>query len=169
MSDPNQEIKDLILALDKKLEGIDRKLEIQVTEIKSEIRLVKTDLEAKIDLTRNDLESQIQGARSELEAKIDLTRNDLESQIQGARNELEAKIDLTRNELEAKIDLTRNELEAKIDLSRSSLEVKIAELSGKMDGYSKRLDQQEFISRGAIVALVVGVASGFIKYLFFSN
>ena len=114
MSDPNQEIKDLILALDKKLEGIDRKLEIQVTEIKSEIRLVKTDLEAKIDLTRN-------------------------------------------------------ELEAKIDLSRSSLEVKIAELSGKMDGYSKRLDQQEFISRGAIVALVVGVASGFIKYLFFSN
>jgi len=158
MSDPNQEIKDLILALDKKLEGIDRKLEIQVTEIKSEIRLVKTDLEAKIDLTRNDLESQIQGARSELEAKIDLTRNDLESQIQGARNELEAKI-----------DLTRNELEAKIDLSRSSLEVKIAELSGKMDGYSKRLDQQEFISRGAIVALVVGVASGFIKYLFFSN
>jgi len=136
MSDPNQEIKDLILALDKKLEGIDRKLEIQVTEIKSEIRLVKTDLEAKIDLTRNDLESKIQGAR---------------------------------NELEAKIDLTRNELEAKIDLSRSSLEVKIAELSGKMDGYSKRLDQQEFISRGAIVALVVGVASGFIKYLFFSN
>ncbi|MFS8969579.1 hypothetical protein [Synechococcus sp. 'PEA 65AY6A-5F PE A'] len=125
MSDPNQEIKDLILALDKKLEGIDRKLEIQVTEIKSEIRLVKTDLEAKIDLTRNDLESKIQGAR--------------------------------------------NELEAKIDLSRSSLEVKIAELSGKMDGYSKRLDQQEFISRGAIVALVVGVASGFIKYLFFSN
>jgi len=120
MSDPNQEIKDLILALDKKLEGIDRKLEIQVTEIKSEIRLVKTDLEAKIDLTRNDLESKIQGAR--------------------------------------------NELEAKIDLSRSSLEVKIAELSGKMDGYSKRLDQQEFISRGAIVALVVGVASGFIKY-----
>ncbi len=136
MSDPNQEIKDLILALDKKLEGIDRKLEIQVTEIKSEIRLVKTDLEAKIDLTRNDLESKIQSAR---------------------------------NELEAKIDLTRNELEAKIDLSRSSLEVKIAELSGKMDGYSKRLDQQEFISRGAIVALVVGVASGFIKYLFFSN
>ncbi|MCJ2543612.1 hypothetical protein [Thermostichus vulcanus] len=125
MSDPNQELKDLILALDKKLDGFDRKFETQITELKNEVRLV--------------------------------------------RIELEAKIDLSRSELEAKIDLSRSELEAKIDLSRSELEVKIAELSGKMDGYSKRLDQQEFVSRGAILALVVGVASGFIKYLFFTS
>ncbi|MEN9224619.1 MAG: hypothetical protein Q6L60_07030 [Thermostichus sp. HHBFW_bins_43] len=125
MSDLNQELKDLILALDKKLDGFDRKFEAQITELKNEVRLVRT--------------------------------------------ELEAKIDLSRSELEAKIDLSRSELEAKIDLGRSELEVKIAELSGKMDGYSKRLDQQEFVSRGAILALVVGVASGFIKYLFFTG
>ncbi|MEN9231687.1 MAG: hypothetical protein Q6L68_12345 [Thermostichus sp. DG02_5_bins_236] len=136
MSDPNQELKDLILALDKKLDGFDRKFETQITELKTEVRLVRTELEAKIDLSRS---------------------------------ELEAKIDLSRSELEAKIDLSRSELEAKIDLSRSELEVKIAELSAKMDGYGKRLDQQEFVSRGAILALVVGVASGFIKYLFFTS
>ncbi|MCF2972532.1 hypothetical protein L1047_15155 [Synechococcus sp. Nb3U1] len=112
MSDPNQEIKDLLLALDKKLDGFDRKFETQITELKIEIRLVKTELHAKIDLTRNELES-------------------------------------------------------KIDLAQSGLEGKIAELSGKMDGYGKRLDQQKFISRGAIVALVVGVAPGFIKYSVF--
>lgn len=140
MSDPNQELKELLLALDKKLDGFDQKFETQTTELKSEIRLVKTELHAKIDLTRNELES-----------KVDL-----------ARNELESKIDLARNELESKIDLTRNELESKIDLAQSGLEGKIAELSRKMDGYGKRPDQQEFISRGAIVALVVGVASGFI-------
>ncbi|MEN9202586.1 MAG: hypothetical protein Q6K80_09900 [Thermostichus sp. DG_1_6_bins_120] len=147
MSDPNQELKELILALDKKLDGFDRKFETQITDLRNEVRLVRTELEAKIDLSR-----------SELEAKIDLSRR-----------ELEAKIDLSRSELEAKIDLSRRELEAKIDLSRSELEVKIAELSAKMDGYGKRLDQQEFVSRGAILALVVGVASGFIKYLFFTG
>jgi hypothetical protein len=125
MSDPNQEIKDLILALDKKLEGFDRKLEIQIADLKSEIRLVKTELHAEINLARTELES--------------------------------------------KIDLSRTELESKIDLSRTELEVKIAEIGGKMDGYGKRLEQQEFVSRGAVVALVVGVTSGFIKYLFFTT
>ncbi|MEN9231234.1 MAG: hypothetical protein Q6L68_10035 [Thermostichus sp. DG02_5_bins_236] len=158
MSDSNQEIKDLILALDKKLDGFDRKFENQITELKSEVRLVKTELQAEIGL-----------ARTELEAKIDLTQNQLEAQISLTRNELEAQISLTRNELEAQISLTRNELESKISLAQTGLEGKIAELSGKMDGYGKRLDQQEFVSRGAIVALVVGVASGFIKYLFFSS
>ncbi len=114
MSDPNQEIKDLILVLDKKLEGFDRKLEIQIADLKSEIRLVKTELHAEINLARTELES-------------------------------------------------------KIDLSRTELEVKIAEIGGKMDGYGKRLEQQEFVSRGAVVALVVGVTSGFIKYLFFTT
>ncbi|MCJ2543040.1 hypothetical protein [Thermostichus vulcanus] len=158
MSDSNQEIKDLILALDKKLDGFDRKFENQITELKNEVRLVKTELQAEIGL-----------ARTELEAKIDLTRNELEAKINLTRNELEAKIDLSRKELEAKIDLSRTELEAKISLAQTGLEGKIAELSGKMDGYGKRLEQQEFVSRGAIVALVVGVVSGFIKYLFFSS
>ncbi len=114
MTNPDQEIKDLILALDRKLDGFDRKFETQIADLKNDVRLVKT-------------------------------------------------------ELEAKIDLSRSELEAKIDLSRTELEVKIAELSGKMDGYGKRLDQQEFVSRGAVLALVVGVTSGFIKYLFFNT
>jgi hypothetical protein len=110
MSDPNQEIKDLILALDKKLDGFDRKFEAQIADLKSEIRLVKTELHGEIALAR----AETQQAKTEVEGKI-------------------------------------------------------AELSGKMDGYGKRLDQQEFVSRGAVVALVVGVTSGFIKYLFFTT
>jgi len=38
-----------------------------------------------------------------------------------------------------------------------------------MDGIGKRLDNQEFISRGAIITLVGGVLTGLVKYLFFSN
>ena len=125
MSDPNQEIKDLILALDKKLD-------IQIADLKSEIRLVKTELHAEISLTR-----------SELGAEISLTRSELQGEISSARAE------------------TRQ--------AKTEVEGKIAELSGKMDGYGKRLDQQEFVSRGAVVALVVGVTSGFIKYLFFTT
>jgi DNA repair exonuclease SbcCD ATPase subunit len=121
MSDPSQEIKDLILALDKKLDGFDRKFEAQIVDLKSEIRLVKTELQAEISLTRSDLHAEINSARAE----------------------------------------TRQ--------AKTEIEGKIAELSGKMDGYGKRLDQQEFVSRGAVVALVVGVTSGFIKYLFFST
>jgi hypothetical protein len=52
--------------------------------------------------------------------------------------------------------------------SLTEIEGKIAELSGKMDGYGQRLEQQKFVSRGAVVALVVGITSGLIKYLFFT-
>ncbi len=132
MSDPNQEIKDLILALDKKLDGFDRKFEAQISDLKSEIRLVRTELHAEIELTRSELQSEISLSRSELQSEISLSR----SETQQAKIEVEGKI---------------------------------AEISGKIDGYGKRLDQQEFVSRGAVVALVVGVASGFIKYLFFTT
>ncbi len=121
MSDPNQEIKDLILALDKNLDGFDRKFEAQIADLKSEIRLVKTELHGEISLTRSELRAEISTARAE---------------TQQAKTEVEGKI---------------------------------AELSGKMDGYGKRLEQQEFVSQGAVLALVVGVTSGFIKYLFFTT
>ncbi len=45
-----QDLKDLILALDKKLDGFDRKFELQNTEIKSEIRLTRTELHSEINL-----------------------------------------------------------------------------------------------------------------------
>ncbi|MFQ3614900.1 MAG: hypothetical protein SNJ68_14495 [Cyanobacteriota bacterium] len=131
MSDPNQEIKDLILALDKKLDGFDRKFETQIADLKSEISLARTELQAEISLARTELQAEISLARTELHAEISLAR----AETQQAKTEIEGKI---------------------------------AEISGKIDGYGKRLDQQEFISRGAVLALVVGVASGFIKYLFFS-
>jgi ElaB/YqjD/DUF883 family membrane-anchored ribosome-binding protein len=44
-----RELKDLILGLDKKIDAIDKKVDIGFTEIKSDIRQVETKLEGKID------------------------------------------------------------------------------------------------------------------------
>ncbi|NJL99364.1 MAG: hypothetical protein HC924_11405 [Synechococcaceae cyanobacterium SM2_3_2] len=146
MSDPNQEIKDLILALDKKLDGFDRKFETQIADLKSEVRLVKTELHAEIKLAR----AETQQAKTELQGEIALAR----AETQQAKTELQGEIALARAETQQ---------------AKTEVEGKIAEISGKIDGYGKRLDQQEFVSRGAVLALVVGVASGFIKYLFFTT
>jgi LPS O-antigen subunit length determinant protein (WzzB/FepE family) len=84
MSDPtNQEIKDLILALDKRIDNLGQKVEVQLTEIKGEIKRVEEKLEAKIDSVESRLEAKIDGVKETLEAKIDGVKEALEAKIDG--------------------------------------------------------------------------------------
>ncbi|GAB4217998.1 MAG: hypothetical protein OHK0012_24850 [Synechococcales cyanobacterium] len=78
--------------------------------------------------------------------------------------------------LDKKIDLGLTELNRKIDVGLAEVRVEIAEVRGevkrleeKVDGLGKRLDNQEFINRGAILTLVGAVTTGLVKYLFFPD
>ncbi len=93
------------------------------------------------------------------------TKTELQGEIQQTKTELQAEINTVRAEAQQ----TKTELQGEIQQTKIELEGKILELGTKMDGYGKRLEQQEFVSRGATVALVAGVASGFVKYFFFSD
>jgi len=110
MPDPNQEIKDLILALDKKLE------------------LSLSELNRKIDVGLSEVRVEIAEVRIEI------------AEVRG-------------------------------DIKRLETEIKSVEtnLSVKLDGLSKRVENQEFVSRGATLALVGGLVTGMVKLLFFPD
>ncbi len=130
MSEPTlQELKELILAMDKKMD-------VQYQELDKKIDLQYQRLDQKMEVGFRDLHAQIDGVKAE---------------IKQVETRLEGKIQQVETRLEG-------------DLKR--VEEKLTE---KIDGLGKRLDFQEFISRGAILTLVGGVLTGFVKFLFFSN
>ncbi|MGY2794757.1 hypothetical protein ACVWVQ_001827, partial [Thermostichus sp. MS-CIW-36] len=79
---------------------------------------------------------------------------------------IEAQLNERINSVEVKLTEKIDGIEAQLNERINGMEGKLSE---KMDGIGKRLDNQEFISRGAIITLVGGVLTGLIKYLFFSD
>lgn len=82
---------------------------------------------------------------------------------------LDRKFDTKILELDKKIEV--NFAELKGDIKELKVDIKRVEekLEAKMDGIDKRLGNEEFISRSAFTAVVVGVSTGLVKYLFFST
>lgn len=76
--------------------------------------------------------------------------------------EVLAKIDQKLDKLDAKFD----KVDARFDsLSKDITDLKVgqARLEEKVDGLSKRMDNQEFISRGVLIGLIVAILGGFAK------
>ncbi|MEN9271443.1 MAG: hypothetical protein Q6L49_11855, partial [Thermostichales cyanobacterium HHBFW_bins_127] len=57
------------------------------------------------------------------------------------------------------------------EIKRLDTELKSVEttLAAKLDGLTKRVDSQEFVNRGVIVALAGGLLTGLVKLLFFPD
>jgi predicted nucleic acid-binding Zn-ribbon protein len=65
-----------------------------------------------------------------------------------------------------KFDKRFDRFEEKLDsLQKDTTELKIgqAKLQEKMEGLSKRIDNQEFVSRGILIALVIAILGGLAK------
>ncbi|HEY9693429.1 MAG TPA: hypothetical protein V6D15_14565 [Oculatellaceae cyanobacterium] len=63
-------------------------------------------------------------------------------------------------------------IDQKLDtLSRDVTDLKVgqARLEEKVDGLSKRMDNQEFLSRGVLIGLIVAILGGFAKLFGFVN
>jgi len=133
MSEPtNQDLKELILSLDKKMElslsDLNRKIDVGLTQVRVEIAEVRTEI------------AEVRGEIKRVEEKLtgEITRVD--EKLTGEIKRLDTEI--------------------------KSVEVN---LSAKLDGLGKRVENQEFVSRGATVALVGGLVTGMVKLLFFPD
>ena len=89
---------------------------------------------------------------------------------------LDKKMEISLSELNRKLDVGLAEVRVEIaevrgDIKRLETEIKSVEtnLSFKLDGLSKRVENQEFVSRGATLALVGGLVTGMVKLLFFPD
>jgi uncharacterized protein (DUF3084 family) len=83
---------------------------------------------------------------------------------------LEQKIDQRFDQADQRfeqIDQRFDKLEQKIDRMDGrlgNLEVGQARLEEKMDGLDKRIENQEFITRGVVVGLIMAVLAGLAKF-----
>ncbi|MEB3338788.1 MAG: hypothetical protein VKJ46_15065 [Leptolyngbyaceae bacterium] len=79
---------------------------------------------------------------------------------------LEQKIDKQFTEVNQRLDKVDDRL-TKLEIgqaeTREKLSGEIRTLDEKIDGIGKRLDNQEFINRGVIVGLIVGLLAGVAK------
>ncbi|MGK7873660.1 MAG: hemolytic enterotoxin [Xenococcaceae cyanobacterium] len=76
------------------------------------------------------------------------------------------RIDLKIDKLDQKIDKLDEKFETKldkIDERLNKLEVGQAEMKGDIKALDKRLESQEFVSRGVLVGLIIAILGGFAK------
>ena len=71
--------------------------------------------------------------------------------------------------LDKKMEVGFAELNRKIDVGLAEVRGEIKRVEEKVDGVAKRLDNQEFISRGAIVTFLGAILAAVTKYIFFSD
>jgi predicted ArsR family transcriptional regulator len=72
-------------------------------------------------------------------------------------------IEVDLKEILAKIDNRLERIEQTLQKDLTELKVGQARLEEKVDGLSKRLENQGFVSRGVLIALIVAILGGFAK------
>jgi chromosome segregation ATPase len=101
------------------------------------------------------IESDLKEILTRLEQKIDTVQKDVS----------ELKLSTTRMEVELKGELKTLDasLKGEIKSLDASLKGEIKSLDEKVVGFGKRLENQEFVSRGILLSLVIAILGGFAK------
>jgi ferritin-like metal-binding protein YciE len=103
------------------------------------------------------------------EKKVDLSLSDMNRRMEVGFAELNRKIDVGLAEVRGEIKRVEEKLTGEINRLDTEIKSVEANLSAKLDGLGKRVENQEFVSRGATVALVGGLVTGMVKLLFFPD
>jgi hypothetical protein len=79
----------------------------------------------------------------------------IEQDLKEVLGEINQKLDHLQNDIDQKFDRMQGDI--------TDLKVGQARLEEKVDGLAKRIDNQEFISRGVLIGLLVAVLGGLAK------
>jgi exonuclease VII large subunit len=77
-------------------------------------------------------------------------------------DKLEQKIDKIDEKFEQKLDKLEQKID-KLDEKVDKLSIEMATVKTKIDGLDKRMENQEFLSRGVLIGLIVAILGGFAK------
>ena len=119
------------------------------------------------------LDQKIEKQFAEVNQKMDRQFAEVNQKMDRQFAEVNQKMDRQFTEVNQKMDRQFTEVNKKletIDGRLNKLEIGQAELSGeiktleeKVSGIDKRLDNQEFINRGVLVAVIIALISGVVK------
>ena len=115
----------------------------------------KSDLE----IVRRELDTSIQTVRKDLEASIQSVRKDLEASIQSVKQELEASIHSLRKDMEASIHSLRKDMEANIASVREEIRTLRMEMIARIEHAEARMT----IRLGSMIVVATGILAALIK------
>ena len=114
---------------------------------KSDLEVVRRELDTSIQTVRKDLEASIQSVKQELEASIHSLRKDMEASIHSLRKDMEASIHSLRKDMEANIASVREEIRT----LRMEMIARIEHAEARM---TIRLGSMIVVATGILAALI---------------
>ena len=133
----------LTYTLEEILSRLDQKIEKQFTEVNQKIDRQFAEVNQKIDRQFAEVNQKF----TEVNQKFTEVNQKIEKQFTEVNKKLET------------IDGRLNKLE----IGQAELSGEIKTLEEKVSGIDKRLDNQEFINRGVLVAVIIALISGVVK------
>ncbi|MBE9247658.1 DUF4164 domain-containing protein [Dolichospermum sp. LEGE 00240] len=103
---------------------------------------------------------------SRLDQKIEKQFTEVNQKMDRQFTEVNQKMEKQFSEVNKKLETIDNKLN-KLEIGQAELSGEIKTLEEKVIGIDKRLDNQEFINRGVLVAVIIALISGVVKLFSF--
>ncbi|MFN9617892.1 MAG: hypothetical protein ACK55Q_22970 [Dolichospermum sp.] len=133
----------LTYTLEEILSRLDQKIEKQFTEVNQKMDRQFTEVNQKMDRQFAEVNRKF----TEVNQKF---------------TEVNQKMDKQFTEVNKKLETIDGRLN-KLEIGQAELSGEIKTLEEKVSGIDKRLDNQEFINRGVLVAVIIALISGVVK------
>jgi transketolase len=137
----------LTYTLEEILSRLDQKIEKQFTEVNQKMDRQFAEVNQKMDRQFAEVNQKMDRQFAEVNQKMDRQFAEVNQKFTEVNKKLET------------IDGRLNKLE----IGQAELSGEIKTLEEKVSGIDKRLDNQEFINRGVLVAVIIALISGVVK------
>ena len=137
----------LTYTLEEILSRLDQKIEKQFTEVNQKMDRQFTEVNQKMDRQFAEVNQKIDRQFAEVNQKMDRQF---------------AEVNQKFTEVNKKLETMDGRLN-KLEIGQAELSGEIKTLEEKVSGIDKRLDNQEFINRGVLVAAIIALISGVVK------
>jgi len=137
----------LTYTLEEILSRLDQKIEKQFAEVNQKMDRQFTEVNQKMDRQFAEVNQKMDRQFAEVNQKMDRQFAEVNQKFTEVNKKLET------------IDGRLNKLE----IGQAELSGEIKTLEEKVSGIDKRLDNQEFINRGVLVAVIIALISGVVK------
>ena len=108
------------------------------------------------------LDQKIEKQFTEVNQKVDRQFAEVNQKMDKQFAEVNQKMDRQFAEVNKKLEIIDGRLN-KLEIGQAELSGEIKTLEEKVIGIDKRLDNQEFINRGVLVAVIIALISGVVK------
>ncbi|MBC6418015.1 MAG: hypothetical protein GDA44_04085 [Prochloron sp. SP5CPC1] len=154
--------------LEQKIDRLDSKMDEKLNRLSADVNQkigkLSADVDQKIDKLSADVDEKIDKLSADVDEKTNKLSADVDEKIDKLSKEINKKADHFSEEfLELKVFVTK--LEESNNGKFVGLSGDIQALDERLKGFDKRIDNQEFLNRTMVVALVSAFLVGIMKIL----